>query len=69
MVGGHVEGPELRRRGKLDWDSMEDLDRAASTPEGRRAARELLSDEANFIDLPNSPLWLGTELVVSETSG
>jgi uncharacterized protein (TIGR02118 family) len=55
---------------ELYWDSMEDLERAASTPEGRRAARELLSDEASFIDLPNSPLWLGTEhVVVDELSG
>ncbi len=27
----------------------------------RQAARELLEDERNFIDLPNSPLWYGEE--------
>lgn len=55
---------------ELWWDSMEDFERAASTPEGRLAARELLADEANFIDLPNSPLWLGIEhKVVGEPTG
>lgn len=55
---------------ELYWDSLEDLERATSTPEGRRAARELLSDEANFIDLPNSPLWFGSEhIVVHDASG
>lgn len=32
--------------------------------EARRAGRELLEDEKNFIDLPNSPIWLGSETVV-----
>ena len=32
--------------------------------EARRAGRELLEDERNFIDLPNSPMWLGDEWVV-----
>ena len=27
----------------------------------RQAAAELLEDERNFIDLPNSPMWLSTE--------
>lgn len=49
---------------ELWWDSLEDLELAGSTEEGLRAARELLRDEANFIDLPNSPLWFGVEHVV-----
>jgi uncharacterized protein (TIGR02118 family) len=32
--------------------------------EARIAGRELLEDERNFIDLPNSPIWTGTETVV-----
>jgi uncharacterized protein (TIGR02118 family) len=28
---------------------------------GRRAARALLEDEATFIDLPNSPIWVYEE--------
>tara|TARA_B110000208_G_C11418930_1_gene302671 strand:+ start:56 stop:184 length:129 start_codon:yes stop_codon:yes gene_type:complete len=27
--------------------------------EGRAAGRELLADEKRFIDLANSPVWLG----------
>ena len=30
----------------------------------RIAARELLEDERNFIDLPNSPIWTGQETPV-----
>jgi uncharacterized protein (TIGR02118 family) len=41
----------------LWFDSIEDLDAGAITPEGRRAARELLEDERNFIDLERSPIW------------
>lgn len=32
--------------------------------EARRAARELLDDERRFIDLPNSPMWVGEEWAV-----
>jgi uncharacterized protein (TIGR02118 family) len=41
-------------------DSVEDF-RAGRDENARRAAAELLADEANFIDLPNSPMWLGVE--------
>ena len=34
---------------------------AAATTAGRAAAKALVEDEAEFIDLPNSPLWLGHE--------
>jgi uncharacterized protein (TIGR02118 family) len=37
---------------------------ARQSEEQRIAGRELLEDERNFIDLPNSPLWLGQETVV-----
>lgn len=30
-------------------------------PDAGKAARELLEDERNFIDLPNSPIWYGEE--------
>ena len=49
---------------ELWWDSYEDLLAAYSTPEGLAAAGALLEDEARFIDLPRSPLWLGEENVV-----
>jgi uncharacterized protein (TIGR02118 family) len=39
----------------------DDLPPSVKTDEGRRAARELLADERNFIDLPRSPMWFGRE--------
>jgi EthD domain len=38
--------------------------RRTSSDEGRQAAFELLEDEHRFIDLENSPLWIGEELEV-----
>lgn len=45
------------------WMDDDALDRPP-TEEARRAGRELLEDERNFIDLPRSPMWLGEEWVV-----
>jgi uncharacterized protein (TIGR02118 family) len=36
---------------------------AGRTEEGAKAARELLEDERNFIDLAASPIWFGDERV------
>jgi uncharacterized protein (TIGR02118 family) len=41
------------------WTSRADLELAFSTPEARAAGRELITDEKRFIDLANSPIWLG----------
>jgi uncharacterized protein (TIGR02118 family) len=49
---------------ELWWDSVKDILAAVSTEEGRQAALELLEDERRFIDLENSPLWIGEELEV-----
>ena len=49
---------------ELWWESVDDLAQAMSTPEGALAARELLEDEAKFIDLEHSPLWIAREEVV-----
>lgn len=46
---------------ELWWDSIDDLTAAAGTPEGQKAAQELLSDERNFIEHARSPLWLAEE--------
>ncbi len=35
--------------------------RHSEVPAGQAAGKELLEDEARFIDLPNSPLWLAYE--------
>lgn len=49
---------------ELWWDSEEDLLGALDTPEAQEALAILIEDEAKFIDLPNSPLWMGEEKVV-----
>jgi uncharacterized protein (TIGR02118 family) len=49
---------------ELWWDSLDDLTAAFVTEAGQAAAAELLEDENRFIDLPNSPIWLGEENVV-----
>lgn len=46
---------------ELWWDRIEDLAGATATPEGQKAARELLEDERKFIDLSRSALWVGVE--------
>jgi uncharacterized protein (TIGR02118 family) len=53
---------------ELWWDSLEDLVAAFSSDAGQSASRELLEDEARFIDLPRSPLWLGEENVVFDAA-
>jgi uncharacterized protein (TIGR02118 family) len=44
------------------FENREALVDALSTPEGQRAGAALVEDEARFIDLPNSPLWMAHEL-------
>lgn len=41
---------------------FDDLDALGGDEEARRqAGADLLADERNFIDLPNSPMWLSVE--------
>ncbi|HMK11734.1 MAG TPA: EthD domain-containing protein [Acidimicrobiales bacterium] len=42
------------------WFDDDALSRAP-TPESAEASQELLDDEANFIDLPRSPIWFAQE--------
>ena len=51
---------------ELWWESADDLLEVLASPEGQAAGAELLEDEQRFIDLANSPLWLGEENVVIE---
>ncbi len=46
---------------ELWWESRDDLEAALTTAEGRAAGAELLEDERRFIDLANSPLFVGDE--------
>jgi uncharacterized protein (TIGR02118 family) len=49
---------------ELWWESEEALRASGRTAERREAGRLLLEDEATFIDLANSPLWLNREQVI-----
>ena len=49
---------------ELWWDDLDALTAASSTPEGLAAGRALLADEARFIDLARSSLWLGEEVEI-----
>ncbi len=42
-------------------DSIAALTAGNDDPAARQAARDLLADEAKFIDLENSPIWLNEE--------
>src|SRR6516162_10254075 len=46
---------------ELWWDDLDALVAVTSTPEGSAAGQTLLEDEATFIDLAGSALWLGEE--------
>lgn len=46
---------------ELWWDDLDALVAATSSTEGSAAGRTLLEDEARFIDLEHSALWLGQE--------
>ena len=47
---------------ELWFDSLDVL--GGDDPAVRQAQAELLADEANFIDLPNSPMWMSEEFEV-----
>jgi uncharacterized protein (TIGR02118 family) len=49
---------------ELWWDSIDDLMGAAVSEEGQTAQQLLLEDERRFIDVANSPIWLGEEIAV-----
>lgn len=49
---------------ELWWTSEESFRAAGKKPEAHEAGRLLLEDEARFIDLPRSPLWLSREQVI-----
>ena len=49
---------------ELWWDDLDALVAAASSSEGSAAGQILLEDEARFIDLEQSALWLGQEIEI-----
>ena len=49
---------------ELWWDSIDDLVQAATSEECQAGQQALLEDERRFIDVANSPIWLGEEITV-----
>ena len=54
-------GSEYDGVAELWWESKAALMSAFDTPAGLAASAALLADERNFIDLPNSPLFIVEE--------
>ncbi len=52
---------QSRRAYRQHGNNREALTANMGTAAGEAAARELVEDEAKFIDLPNSPLWFAYE--------
>jgi uncharacterized protein (TIGR02118 family) len=46
---------------ELWWDGMEEFQRGLESPEGQAAGEDLLEDEATFIDLGESRIFLTEE--------
>ena len=46
------------------YESREALSEIGKTPEGRAASQALLEDEAKFVDLKRSCIWVGEEVEV-----
>ncbi|SOD74671.1 uncharacterized protein (TIGR02118 family) [Jatrophihabitans sp. GAS493] len=46
---------------ELWFESVEAVERTFSTPKGRAAARRLVEDESNFVDVSASPIFLVSE--------
>lgn len=57
---GNME-PEFDGVAELWWASEKDLEANMETQAAQAAGAALLEDEAKFIDLPNSPLWMAYE--------
>lgn len=49
---------------ELWWDSVDAFVAAATSEAGMAAGQALLEDEARFIDLEHSALWLGEEVEI-----
>ncbi|MFC2966978.1 EthD domain-containing protein [Acidimangrovimonas pyrenivorans] len=49
---------------ELWWDNFDAHRAARETPDGARALRDLMEDEARFVDLSRSQLWYATERAI-----
>ena len=62
-MGGEYDGIT-----EVWWDSLEELAAATATAEGREAGRRLIEDEAKFIDLKRSSIFLTEEHTIFDFS-
>ncbi len=53
---------------ELWWDSLDDLLASLGSEDGQRANAELAEDEARFIDLERSSLFLAEEQVIFDSA-
>jgi uncharacterized protein (TIGR02118 family) len=60
----HRHGEPYDGVAELWWEDLDALGAAFGSEDGLKAAGELLADEAKFIDLDNSAIWLAEEHVV-----
>ena len=58
------EGREFDGVAELWWENVESVLEVLTTEAGQAAAAALLQDEAQFIDLPNSPIFFSQEVVL-----
>ncbi|MFT6368787.1 MAG: hypothetical protein ACJAUG_001663 [Halioglobus sp.] len=58
--------PKYDGLAELWWDDLETLQSAIITAEGMRASAELIEDEARFIDLKTSTIFLSEAHVIFE---
>ena len=49
------------------WDGMEDLEAGLASPEGQAAGADLVEDEARFIDLAQSRIFLTEEHTIFDS--
>ena len=62
LVEGRGMSPFYEGITEVWWDSLEDLESAVSTEAGAAAMQMLLEDEATFIDLARSTIFLTEEI-------
>ncbi len=51
---------------ELWWDSLEEFQGGADSPERQAAGLALYEDELKFIDIPRSPVWIAEERPIIE---
>jgi len=64
---GWVSGPDGLT--ETYWESIEDFREAYSTPEAQAATRELAVDEAQFLDMTKTTVFMSQEHLIFDHTG